>query len=188
MKVCKKCGESKEFSQYTSNNSTRDRLRTDCRACVSIANRQRYKEKREHILALTKAYKQTEKGKEITKKSIEKYRQTPHGRVGMERYKSSERRRQQNLEYSKKMYKKYPLQHSCRNILSGAVYRGKIEPQSCQYPNGKCEGRIEAHHFDYNKPLEPTWLCKKHHLIADKVRSVADANRITINPQSCNET
>ena len=31
------------------------------------------------------------------------------------------------------------------------------------------EGRIEAHHPDYSKPLEVVWLCRIHHVEAHRV-------------------
>lgn len=32
------------------------------------------------------------------------------------------------------------------------------------------EKKVEAHHEDYSKPLEVEWLCKIHHMLADKQR------------------
>jgi hypothetical protein len=44
------------------------------------------------------------------------------------------------------------------NLRAGKI----VKPTTCS----KCgaEGRIEAHHEDYSKPLEVVWLCRKHHL------------------------
>lgn len=55
-----------------------------------------------------------------------------------------------------------------RNVKTGGavsylhhhLQRGKIKKQPCEI----CGSSIaEAHHDDYNKPLEVRWLCKKHH-------------------------
>jgi len=49
-----------------------------------------------------------------------------------------------------------------RNRARTAVLKAKLKKQPCEYPNcGKL--KTEAHHFDYSKPLEVNWLCKKHH-------------------------
>ena len=55
-----------------------------------------------------------------------------------------------------------------QRILHKAVERKKIvKPTACS----KCgvEGRIEAHHEDYSKPLEVIWLCRVHHVEAHRV-------------------
>jgi hypothetical protein len=47
-----------------------------------------------------------------------------------------------------------------RGILNRAILRDEIKRESCQ----ECgEGRSEAHHQDYSKPLEVLWLCSIHH-------------------------
>ena len=49
-----------------------------------------------------------------------------------------------------------------KNRARVAVLKAKLKKQPCEYPN--CGNlKTEAHHFDYSKPLEVNWLCKKHH-------------------------
>ncbi len=47
-----------------------------------------------------------------------------------------------------------------------------VEIRSGRMKRGKCfcGNKGEAHHEDYRKPLEVTWLCKKHHIEADLKR------------------
>lgn len=52
-----------------------------------------------------------------------------------------------------------------RAIVHMRIRRGKMERQPCE----KCgDPQAQAHHRDYTKPLEITWLCKrchrKHHI------------------------
>jgi len=58
-----------------------------------------------------------------------------------------------------------------RGLLGVAVRRGKIvKPVICDTCGGG--GRIEGHHEDYDRPLEPTWLCRKCHEIVHHPTSV----------------
>ena len=38
------------------------------------------------------------------------------------------------------------------------INSGKVEKRACEIC-GKKDGRIEAHHDDYNKPKDSRWLC-----------------------------
>lgn len=45
-------------------------------------------------------------------------------------------------------------------LIAVAIKRGDVERQPCE-TCGKTP--VEAHHDDYNKPLEVRWLCSLHH-------------------------
>ena len=47
------------------------------------------------------------------------------------------------------------------NMVRRAVGAGKLEPKPCE----RCgrEDNIHAHHDDYSKPLDVSWLCPVHH-------------------------
>ena len=48
----------------------------------------------------------------------------------------------------------------CRNAVHKMVKEGKLVPEKCAVC-GKLP--TQAHHDDYNKPLNVIWLCRKHH-------------------------
>jgi hypothetical protein len=58
--------------------------------------------------------------------------------------------------------KRNPLKRAAQNALNNAIRDGKLmKPSICQ----RCDvqGRIQAHHPDYTKPLEVEWLCIECH-------------------------
>lgn len=57
--------------------------------------------------------------------------------------------------------KRYPLKEKARQKLHQAIYSGKIDKKPCEVCGKK--KYIQAHHSDYSKPLEVTWLCAIHH-------------------------
>lgn len=66
-----------------------------------------------------------------------------------------------------KWREKYPEKNKAHRMVFVAVRNGSLIKKPCEV----C-GLIksEAHHNDYSKPLEVIWLCKEHHVEADKVR------------------
>lgn len=54
------------------------------------------------------------------------------------------------------------LKANCRSYLNVYLRRGKITKGNCSVCNSS--DNVEAHHEDYSKPLEVTWLCRLHHL------------------------
>jgi len=75
--------------------------------------------------------------------------------------------RNKNKEHYANYYKEYwhkrpSIKKKARWIIKDALRSGKIKKLPCIYCGEK---RSEAHHFDYNNPLEVIWLCSKHHKI-----------------------
>lgn len=61
--------------------------------------------------------------------------------------------------YKKIQVERFPEKIRARRLLANAVKAGKIQRRPCFC--GEIQGF--AHHADYSKPLEVTWLCRKHH-------------------------
>ena len=47
-----------------------------------------------------------------------------------------------------------------RNAIGIRLRRGTMERGSCEICH---EPNAQAHHHDYDRPLDVTWLCEKHH-------------------------
>lgn len=69
-------------------------------------------------------------------------------------------------------YSKKPTHKNAYRVVEAALRAGVIEkPHNCTICNcPDTEKRIEAHHFDYSKPLDVTWLCSYCHDKADQIK------------------
>ena len=79
------------------------------------------------------------------------YEKNPDKKIGHRKTAAENQKRKNG--YRKKL--------RARRILRSAVDKGDIERGSCEVC-GQNES-IEAHHHDYDKPLDVQWLCRKHH-------------------------
>lgn len=92
--------------------------------------------------------------------------------------KDTKRHVEYNAKNSKKRYsyvekwrKDNPLKVKAHYKVSQALKSGDLIKRSCELC-GSLDS--EAHHEDYNRPLEVNWLCKSHHKIRhDQLRSIA---------------
>lgn len=72
----------------------------------------------------------------------------------------------QRLETLRKSQARHPEKQWARMTLHNAVARGKIVKQPCEQCGNP---RTDAHHYDYTKPLEVAWLCRKHHMAVHRL-------------------
>ena len=101
------------------------------------------------------------KCKECTKKDttanriarIDYYRQYDRVRA------SQPHRRKKNKETAAEWRKEHPKRRAAQITLGNAVRVGKVIPLPCFV----CGEKAEAHHPDYDAPLDVVWLCPPHH-------------------------
>ena len=58
----------------------------------------------------------------------------------------------------------FPARYRAHLAVAGALRKGVIEKQPCA-ECGTTEGRLDAHHSDYNQPLAITWMCRRCHTL-----------------------
>jgi hypothetical protein len=74
--------------------------------------------------------------------------------------------RKKNAARSLSWRKRNPDRIRVNKIVYVEIRSGRLKKQPCFCGNQK----VEAHHEDYTRPLKIIWLCKKHHVMADKER------------------
>jgi hypothetical protein len=85
-----------------------------------------------------------------------------HGRADYERARfQTAHRKAKASEYQKKTRIDQPDKYKARQILGNALRDGRLARQPCEVCQTTVD--VQAHHDDYNKPLEVRWLCFQHH-------------------------
>lgn len=64
-------------------------------------------------------------------------------------------------EFNKEFKGKRTFKVKSRLITNYALRLGFIKKQPCEVCGEK---KVDGHHNNYHKPLNITWLCRKHHL------------------------
>ena len=181
-KRCTGCKENKPLDEFTKMTKSKDGLAYKCKACVSeLAKIRREKDPdrlREQSRLSYHKHKEdiSQRKKEDRLKNPEKYRrwQRESYEINKEKkaaYVNAYIKTEKGKEVRQKTHQAYCENNiekrKAKSIVNNRVRSGKLEKKPCEYC-GSTE-RIEAHHYDYSKPLDVTWFCKKHHCFAHKV-------------------
>jgi hypothetical protein len=70
-------------------------------------------------------------------------------------------RREYRKRYAERFVQENPEKHKAHSAVSNAIRDGRLKKLPCAFC-GTPEP-VEAHHHDYSKPLDVTWLCNPCH-------------------------
>lgn len=139
MKTCNTCKQEKDDSEYYARNST-------CKPCFRLRVRAREIRLRETDPAW--AEKEAARHRMKTRKYVAEGRVKPI---------DATRKKDAMARY----FRGHPNRKKAHSAVSNAIRDGRIQRLPCAVCSSKT---TEAHHDDYDKPLDVLWLCKKHHM------------------------
>jgi hypothetical protein len=150
MKRCSTCREEKERDQFHKDCTAKDGLQTSCKICKNAKCRQKYAENPEWA---EKRRLKNSLFHKIRRDSIaerkKSYYESDHGKM-------------LHREHSRAWKSRNKDKIRAHAAVERALKRGIIvKPKYCT--NCASSRRLEAHHQDYTKLLDVTWLCKLCH-------------------------
>lgn len=80
--------------------------------------------------------------------------------LARQEYAKTERAKGQIISGGKAWILRNPIKRQAHVIVGNALKGGKLERKPCSWCGG---AKVHAHHSDYSKPLEVTWLCVDCH-------------------------
>lgn len=146
-KICRKCGRELSLNDFYVHKEMSDGHLNFCKDCV----RSRVAKHREDNIERIREYDRNRpNAKERNREEKERIKQNP------KRY---ERYQEQKKEWANKNKYKIQAQRKVRNALKQEKIIRLDKCEVCDKTNCK----IEAHHYDYSKPLDVIGLCVECH-------------------------
>lgn len=139
MKFCKQCNAKKPCSDFSINKKNGDGLYTYCKVCA-----------RKNNIVYGQLYRKSEHGRRVRAKCDKNYSKTSKGKIT-------------RRNATKIFREKHPDRYLCHTKVGTGLKNGSVtRPYKCDH----CEREttLEAHHSNYSKPLDITWVCKNCHL------------------------
>lgn len=153
LKTCFKCGQKKAFSEFYGHAQMGDGKLGKCKECAKADVRANYKAKRTQ-------YKEYDRSRAAL----------PHRVSARKQYARTDAGRAAHARAHKTYASRFPERKAAVVALGNAVRDGRVIPLPCFV----CGEKAQAHHPNYDAPLDVVWLCKQHHKQAhDLVRKAA---------------
>ena len=147
MKTCFKCGATKPYTEFYKHKQMRDGFMGKCKSCAKSDT----KKNREDNLEYYQEYDR------------QRHYNNPERRAA--NHKASRKWRKENaarhVELTKAWAQRNPEKRKAHNAVANALRDGKMERKPCEVCGGE---NVQAHHYDYSKPLDVVWLCHAHHI------------------------
>lgn len=144
-KVCSYCGKRKDRSKFVTGRM--------CKSCKTKYDKERYLGKKPEIDSRMREYGRTEKGREVNREASVKYNTTKKRKATYNKWYAK-------LRNDPEAWAEYLRRKRANSAVLNALKSGKLAKGLCEV----CKSPdVEAHHDDYDKPLDVRWLCKLHH-------------------------
>lgn len=155
MKECFKCKKVKPYSEYYKHKGMKDGHLGKCKSCAKGDTVKYRHDNIEKVREYDRNRPNAEERISINKERIDRYKTEEP-----DKYKKYV---MQKLNWAKKNKHK----KNAHNIVARALMNGNItRPLSCEVCGSS--SKLQAHHNDYNRPLEVVWLCVPCHAKAHK--------------------
>lgn len=154
MKVCKDCGKEKDNSDFYGKQG-------ECKECTKARVRKYRAENIERVREYDRNRPNAEERNELNKFRYKENMKNPE-------YREKDRQR------IKTWQEKNHIKRAAHVITGNAIRDGRLIKQPCEVCG---EVQVNAHHDDYEKPLQVRWLCKKHHAEHHKTLREIERNK-----------
>lgn len=151
-KVCRSCKRGLLFSLFSPCKKGIFGLHSQCKECRNAYRKQYRRSNSEKVREIQRRYNKTHH-EEIREKMKRWIAANPS----------------HYTEHSRKFRKRHPERNRVYQATWNAISRGKLKrPAQCE-ACGQL-GKVQAHHWDYSRPLDVQWLCMPCHRKADEER------------------
>lgn len=143
-KVCFKCGINKPLSEFYKHSQMADGHLGKCKECAKkdVTDNRKLREDFYKVYDRVRSYSEHRKEKQ-------------------RKYRRKEDVKERHNIANNKWCENNQAKRKAQTAVRRAVLAGKLIKQPC-FVCGVTEN-IEAHHCNYDAPLDVTWLCTKHH-------------------------
>lgn len=138
---CKTCERELQAGAFYASNQSR------CKDCVK-------KSVRENRTAKADYYRDYDR---------KRYQEDPRVKQRHNRYRNSEKGKESFSRAREKWKANNPEKRAAQVEFGNAIRGGRVERETQCRLCGVTDEKMDAHHFDYSKPLEVTWLCHDCH-------------------------
>lgn len=157
MKKCFKCNDLKDFAEFYRHPRMGDGYLNKCKSCTKKDAHKHRGDNLEKIQEYDRKRGLTEK----RKKKVKNYSQTERGKI-------------LTLEAKKRWADDNKKKRKAHQDVQYAIAKGTLTREPCE----KCGvEESEAHHDDYNFPLDVIWLCPKHHSELHRLKREEERNK-----------
>lgn len=148
MKTCFKCGKSKPPTEFYAHPRAKDGRDTKCKECVKTAANANRAAKIEQ------------------KREYDRLRgNLPHRVAARKSYEKTDAYRESHKRSRKRYIIEHPNRIRAQIAVGNAIRDGRLKREPCIV----CGDIAEAHHPNYDAPLDVVWLCTHHHIEAHSI-------------------